>query len=73
MIPQEEVDLLERFEKFAPTKTEAKRTFNIVCKALDRDLSAFELNSLAFFAGQRGIGSKTLLLIAQVQIDILKG
>lgn len=73
MIPQEEVDLLEQFEKFATTKTEAKRVFNIVCKALDHDLSAFELNSLAFFATQRGLGAKALMLIAQVQIDILKG
>lgn len=73
MIPENEITLLERFEKFAATKSEAKRVYNLVEKALDGDLSAFELNSLSVFAHQRGFGEKSLLLVAQVQISILKG
>jgi len=70
---KKEITLLERFEKFAASKSEAKRVYNLAEKALDGDMSAFELNGLSIFAGTRGFGEKALFLIAQVQIDILKG
>ena len=69
----EKISLLERFEKFAASKSEAKRVFNLAEKALDGDMSAFEHNSLSVFAASKGFGAKALMLIAQVQIDILKG
>lgn len=70
---KKEITLLERFEKFAASKSEAKRVYRLVERALDDDLSAFEHNGLSVFAAYKGFGEKALLLVAQVQIDILKG
>ena len=70
---KKEITLLERFEKFAASKSEAKRVYHLVARALDDDLSAFEHNSLSVFSAYKGFGEKALLLVAQVQIDILKG
>ena len=70
---KKEMTLLERFEKFAASKSEAKRVYNLVSKVLDDDFSAFEMNSLYVFAHQKGVGANALRLIAEVQINILKG
>lgn len=62
--------LEELFLENAATKSEAKRVMKIALDACDAD--CFVHTSLSDFAAVKGLGKSALLLIARVQIEILK-
>lgn len=65
MVPEKkELTLLERFEKHAKTKSEAKRIYNLV---KDQDVMHMTLEQLLYL---KGIGRKALLLVMEVAADI---
>ena len=60
----------ELFLQNAATKSEAKRVMKLALNACDSD--CFVHTSLSDFANVRGLGKSALLLIAKVQIEMLK-
>lgn len=60
----------ELFVMNASTKSEAKRVMNLAFTACDSD--CFAHTSLSEFANVKGLGKNALLLIAKVQIEMLK-
>lgn len=61
---KEEIPMLERFEKHAATKTEARRVYNIV---EDQDFMHMSLEELLYL---RGLGRKGALLVVEVACDL---
>ena len=60
----------ELFLQYAAAKSEAKRVMNLAFGACDSD--CFVHTSLSEFANVKGLGKSALLLIAKVQIEMLK-
>lgn len=68
--PKEKPSMETLFVANAATKSEAMRVMNLALKACDAD--CFVHTSLAEFAKVKGLGKAGLLLIAKVQVDMLK-
>jgi hypothetical protein len=62
---KKEITLLERFEKRAPSKSVAKRVYNLVKDHPFMEMSLTELLAL------KGIGRQALLLVTEVASDIM--
>lgn len=68
--PKEKPSMETLFVANAATKSEAMRVMNLALKACNAD--TFTETSMAEFAKVKGLGKSGLLLIAKVQIDMLK-
>lgn len=62
---KKELSLLERFEKHAPTKSVAKRVYNLV-----KDQPFMEM-TLAQLLALKGMGRQALLLVVEVASDLM--
>lgn len=61
---KKEITLLERFEKYAPTKSVAKKVYNLV---KDVDFTRMNLQSLFEI---KGMGRAAVLLVVEVAADM---
>ena len=62
---KKELTLLERFEKHAPTKSVAKRVYNLV---KDQDVMYMTIEQLLTL---KGMGRQALLLVVEVASDLM--
>lgn len=63
---KKEITMLERFEKYAKTKSTAKRVYNLVSDIDFSHMSLCELSKIP------GMGRAALLLVTEVACDLLK-
>lgn len=74
MSEKKEVTMLERFQKYAATKSEGTRVYNALKKFYDKDELVpgdFEMVSVAFLLRIKGISRKAAKVVIDVAADFV--
>lgn len=72
MTEKKELTMLERFQKYAATKSEGTRVYNVLKKWFDKDeltIQDFEMVSVGFLLSIKGISRKAAKVVIDVVAD----